>query len=309
MSLVLLYAGAVLFWGFGFISIKMQLGEVPIVVSVAYRFLAAAVLLHLFCRLTGVRLRYPWRNHLRFAAMGTLAFSLTYVLSYAAVRQIPSGLMATLFSTLVMWNILLAGLVLRLPFRPRVAAGAAMGVAGMALVFWRDVAAFDIASAGLAGLALGLASALAASIANIIAAAGQRQGDAVLPMTAWGMAYGGVLNALVALALGQPFTIDWSLPYLGSLAYLVLLGSIGAFLCYLTLLSRLGVDRAGYAFVLFPIVALGVSTVFEGYQWSAPALVGVALVLAGNATVMYKAFASRAEGGALGRPSAGSPDR
>ena len=41
-----------------------------------------------------------------------------------------------------------------------------------------------------------------------------------------------------------------------------------AFACYLTLLRRLGAARAGYATVLFPIVALAVSTLFEGYVWT-----------------------------------------
>ncbi len=54
------------------------------------------------------------------------------------------------------------------------------------------------------------------------------------------------------------------------------------FTAYLTLVGRIGPERAAYCTVLFPLVALAVSTVFEGYQWSPLAVVGLLLVVAGN---------------------------
>ena len=61
-----------------------------------------------------------------------------------------------------------------------------------------------------------------------------------------------------------------------------------AFACYLTLLRRIGAARAGYATVLFPIVALAISTLFEGYAWTALAVRGVALALLGNVVVLTR---------------------
>jgi drug/metabolite transporter (DMT)-like permease len=96
------------------------------------------------------------------------------------------------------------------------------------------------------------------------------------------MLIGASVLTLGALALGMPFTAEPSARYLGSLLYLAIPGSVIAFTAYLVLVGRIGPDRAAYSTVLFPIVALTVSTVFEGYHWTAPALCGLALVLGGN---------------------------
>jgi len=81
---------------------------------------------------------------------------------------------------------------------------------------------------------------------------------------------------------------DMSFPYIGSLIYLSVFGTIIAFGCYLKLIGKIGADRAAYASMLFPVVALGISTVYEGYQWSAHNLTGSVLVLIGNRLVINK---------------------
>ena len=73
-----------------------------------------------------------------------------------------------------------------------------------------------------------------------------------------------------------------------SLVYLAIGASVIAFASYLTLLRRIGAARAGYATVLFPIVALAISTLVEGYVWTPLAILGVALALAGNVLVLRR---------------------
>jgi drug/metabolite transporter (DMT)-like permease len=106
-------------------------------------------------------------------------------------------------------------------------------------------------------------------------------------MNTFGMFYGAVFVSLYALLAGQPFRIDWSERYLLSLAYLTLLGSVVAFSAFLTLLGRIGADRAGYVTVAVPVVALFLSGLFEGLHWSPLLLLGVLLCLAGNVSVMW----------------------
>jgi drug/metabolite transporter (DMT)-like permease len=65
-------------------------------------------------------------------------------------------------------------------------------------------------------------------------------------------------------------------------------GSIIAFGAYLTLLGRIGAHRAGYAMVLFPVVALVLSMLFEGLKLDATILLGTCLVLAGNMFVLRR---------------------
>jgi len=130
---------------------------------------------------------------------------------------------------------------------------------------------------------LSMAATLLASFGNILSARNQRHGLPVVQTNAYGMAYGTLLMLSAALIAGKPFTFDPSAPYFISLLYLALFGSVLAFGCYLTLVGNIGADRASYATLLFPIIALIISTVFEGYQWSLPAVAGVAVILAGNA--------------------------
>jgi drug/metabolite transporter (DMT)-like permease len=107
------------------------------------------------------------------------------------------------------------------------------------------------------------------------------------------MAYGGLITCVVAAVLGRTFRIDPSPGYLGSLMFLSLIGSAVAFGCYLTLLGRIGPGRAAYATVLFPIIALMLSTAFEGYRWTVEAFAGVGLVLSGNLLVLLPRRAHR----------------
>ncbi len=96
------------------------------------------------------------------------------------------------------------------------------------------------------------------------------------------MSYGALVMLLIALAWGKSFSFETSPVYVGSLLYLALFGSVIAFGCYLTLIGNIGADRAAYATLLFPIVALAISTIWEDYQWTLSSAAGVGLILLGN---------------------------
>ena len=88
--------------------------------------------------------------------------------------------------------------------------------------------------------------------------------------------------------LGDPLGVPADPVYIGALSYLAIGASVIGFVAYLTLVAREGAARAGYATVLFPLVALGVSTVAEGYVWSAASVAGVALALGGAAVTFRR---------------------
>ncbi len=296
MEHIALYTITVLIWGSTWLGITYQLGDVHPVLSVAYRFALASLLLFIFCRWRGLTLRFSGRQHLFIAAQGAFLFSLNYLSVYLAEQYLTSGLVAVVFSTLVFMNILVGALLLGDRIRPKVILGAAIGLTGIGLVFLPELNAFDFGDNGFLGLVLALAGTLSASVGNITSARNQRHGLPVFQTNAYGMGYGALLMLLVALIGGLPLRFEPTLAYIGSLIYLSLFGSVVAFGAYLTLLGRIGADRAAYVSLLFPLVALALSTVVEGYRWSGVALVGVALVLAGN----YLAL-SRRPRPALGR--------
>jgi drug/metabolite transporter (DMT)-like permease len=220
-------------------------------------------------------------------------FSINYIIFYFASFYLTSGLVAVAFSTIIVMNIAFGAMLLGAPIRPRVAWGAMLGLGGLILVFWPDLAAFDTSGPGLIGLGLSLIATVSASLGNVASARNQRAGIPVIQGNAFGMAYGAAFTTLVALLRGVPFDFDPAPLYVGSLLYLALFASVFAFGCYLTLLGRIGADRAAYVSVVFPVVALGLSTIFEDFEWTALAFAGVALILLGNIVVLTRFGAAR----------------
>jgi drug/metabolite transporter (DMT)-like permease len=286
MRNLLLYATTVLIWGSTWLVITFQLGVVDPILSVAYRFTLASLILLVFALVRKINLRFTARQHLFLGLQGVLLFSLNYLLVYLAELRLTSGLVAVIFSMLVFLNIFIGALFLGTPIRPNVVIGALVGLVGISLVFLPELSTFSLHDRGFVGLLLGLGGTVFASLGNIVAARNQGQGLPVLQSNAFGMGYGALLMFAFALVTGAPFRFETTRSYVASLVYLALFGSVIAFGAYLTLLGRIGADRAAYASMLFPLVALGFSTIFEGYHWSAPALVGVLLVLAGNFIVI-----------------------
>jgi drug/metabolite transporter (DMT)-like permease len=285
---IFLYLTTVLIWGLTWISIKFQLGTVSPEVSIFYRFALASLILFIFCFMRRLPMRFNRRDHLFFALLGLFLFSLNYILVYNAEFYLSSGLVAIIFSTIVVFNVIFGALFLGNPIRLQVVLGACIGLIGLVLVFGSELTTFNLSDSRLLGLILAILSVISASLGNIISARNQRHNLPVIQTNAYGMAYGAFLMLLVALLRGTEFTVDFSTGYLISLLYLSLFGSVIAFWTYLTLLGRIGPDRSAYVTVLFPIIALIVSTLYEGLQWNLTQLLGVALVLLGNAFVLTK---------------------
>ena len=288
MNNLVLYVLTVLIWGSTWFAIEFQLGTVPPEVSVAYRYMAAALILFAWCLFRGLPLRFPLNRHRYFALLGVLLFGVNYILTYRAQIHIVSALSAIAFSTMLWMNIILSRAFFGTKVTFRVVAGSALGIAGIALLFAPQIQELSFSDATFLGTTLAMLGAFSASLGNMVSQAAQRKSLPIVQSNAWGMLYGALLTGGVAFATGKPFTFDLSLGYVGSLAYLTVFGSIVAFGAYLTLLGRIGADRAGYAMVMFPVVAIALSAMFEGLQLDATTVVGFALVLAGNIFVLRR---------------------
>jgi drug/metabolite transporter (DMT)-like permease len=286
MGNTLLYVITVLIWGSTWLAITFQLGVVPPELSVAYRFFLASIILFAFSKLRGLKLRFTRQEQLFMALQGLMLFSLNYVMVYFAEVYVTSGLVSVLFSAVIVFNVFFGFFILRSPIRGRVLLGSLVGILGLALIFWPELVGLDLAGGRVLGLVLGLGSAVSASIGNIVSARNQRAGLPVIQTNAYGMLYGSIFTMAFALVRGVEFSFDMSAGYIGSLIYLALFGSVIAFSTYLTLLGRIGADRAAYVTVMFPLVALVLSAIFEGLQLNVWQFVGVALILLGNVIVV-----------------------
>ncbi len=284
----LLYATATLIWGSTWLGIKLQLTQVPPILSVGYRFCLASFLLLLFCLFTGKKMRFHMRDQFFMAVQGFTLFGLGYCMSYLATSYMTSGLVAVVYTTMLMGNILNLKLFMRQPVAWRAFWGGMLGLSGICIIFWHDLAGLT-ATRGMIGLGMGLLGAYLSSLGNVVGSRNAKVGIPVTQSNVYGMAYGGLLTLFIHFASGGALVMDWSFGYLGPMLYLTLFGSIIAFGCYMLLIGRIGAEYAAYVTLLMPIIALLLSTLFEEYHWSMNAVLGIVIVLAGNLVTLTPA--------------------
>ena len=279
-------AACSLIWGTTWFAITQQLGAVPAVVSVAYRFILAAALVFLWCVLTRQRIGLTRAQHLAALGQGIFTFALDYPLIYMAEARIASAVVAVMFAGLAFVNLVLFRFVHGTKAAWTSWAGAALGVGGVGLMSMTQLAGAHMDQRAVIGVLLGLGGVLAAATGNLFAHKGQKAGADVAPATGWAMAYGAGLLVLFALATGTPFRFDPRPAYTLSLVYLSVFGSVVAFLVYFALARRRSYTFASYVSALTPPLALLMSAAFEHVRFGFGALGGVVLVLAGQALLI-----------------------
>ncbi len=288
MTNLQLFAACVAIWGSTWIAITFQLGTVAPEASVFYRFLLASALLFGWCLARGLPLRFSRRQHLWIAFQGMLMFSVSYVAVYYAEQYVVSGLVAVGYSASPLLNMIGMRLLFGTPMTLRVGAGAMLGLAGITLVFWPEFSHLRADGKVALGAAFTVAAVVLSAASNMVAHRNHDAGVPVWQSMAWGMLYGSVFTLAIVLVLGRPLGFAATPAYVGSLLYLAVFGSILAFGGFLTLLGRVGPARAGYIGVMVPIVALAISSAFEGYRWELLALAGVAVSVAGNVLILRR---------------------
>ncbi len=291
----LLFAVVVAVWGTTWIAIHLQLGVVAPEVSIFWRFLLAAVVLWAWLLLTGRVQRVNWRDHRWFAVLGLTLFSLNFIFMYAATRHVASGVVSVVFTMATVFNAFNQWVLMGRRPSARTLAGAALGIAGIGFLFAHDIAGSGLGagSGTIVGVLLAAGGTYCFSLGNLASLQATRGGADLPNAVARGMLWGAGLLAVVSLVRGQNFMPDWNPVYLLSLFYLAVPGSVIGFVAYLSLVARVGADRAAYSTVLFPVVALTVSTLVEGYEWTLTTFIGLALVLVGN-VVVFARFPGRA---------------
>ncbi len=275
-----------LIWGTTWFAITLQFGEVPAQASVTYRFAIASVLLFGLCAAMRQRLKLSLDQHLSVLGQGVFTFSIQYSLVYAAEQQIASAVVAVLFAGLAFLNIILFRFTLNQKSSRSAWIGAGLGVAGVAVLSFSELARARMDDAAVAGLLMAIAAVGFTAIGNLFAHRTQKLGADVLPATAWSMFYGTALLVLYGLVTGVEWRFEPSLRYVGSLLYLAVFGSVVAFGLYFALARRRGYTLASYISALTPPIAMAVSTLFEGAHFGPAAFAGLALVLAGQGLII-----------------------
>jgi drug/metabolite transporter (DMT)-like permease len=282
LRLIVPFVLVTLIWSTTWIVIRDQLGIVPPSWSVTYRFASAAVAMWLWALATRQPLRLAPGGHPFALAFGIAMFVVNFNLVYRAEGYVTSGVVAVAFALIVVPNVLLGRIFLGQVATARFLLGSAIGVVGVALLFLHELEALAVPGghAGL-GIAMTLLAVFSASIGNVMQGSAAAKRQPLGATLAWGMLYGALANAVVAFILVGPPTIELRAGYLFGVAYLGVLGSMLAFQLYFALIREMGPARAGYINVLVPVIAMTLSSVFEGYRWTLLSVSGALLAILG----------------------------
>lgn len=273
-------------WGTTWYAITLQLGVVDPVVSIVYRFAIAAAILFAWCMARGETLRLSRQQHAFVCLNGLFTFALNYPLVYWAEERVSSAVVAVLFAALAFGNLIGFRIAFGQRGAPLAWAAAALGMAGVGLLSWEEVAGAGLDSRAMIGVGLTLLAVFVAVFGNIYARRAELAGIGVAAATAWSMAYGAAILAVFALATGRAWTYEPTWGYTLSLLHLAIVGSVIAFLLYYALARSRGYVAASYISALTPPLAMLISTLLEDKSWGVLALAGVALVLGGQVLLM-----------------------
>lgn len=252
------------------------------------RLIGGGLLMLLVLGLSGRLRRLDRTTHGYCMLQGACVFGFNFVCFYSANAYINSGLESVLFSLAIVFNAINGVLFFGQRITRRLLLANLLGLVGILGLFWHDITDKQVSSGTLIGIGLCLLGTYGFSLGNMISVRFQRQQLNLLTTNAWAMAYGALIMLGLALFSGAAFAIEQTPGYIGSLLYLAIIGSIIGFATYFSLVGRIGAGPAAYTTVMFPLIALGMSTLFEGYQWSLAGVGGLLLILLGNMVMFYR---------------------
>ena len=234
-------------------------------------------------------MKFSSRDHCFILLLALGNFSTNYMFMYLAQEHLTSAMTSIAFSTMLLMNIVNTRIFFGVKIESKTYLGGLLGIVGIVALFWDDLMGTNITDKSLYGLVLVMTGTLIASFGNMFSVRNSRKGLNIFAVNAWGMLYGTL--ALIGFCLVQEsaFNLSYEYKYLGSLIYLAIFGTVIAFASYFELLKTMGPEKASYAVVLFPIVAVCLSSAFEGFVWTPTIVLGFVLVLLGNVIVLTPA--------------------
>ena len=282
LAILIPFALVTLIWGSTWIVIRDQIGTVPPSWSVTYRFLVAGVAMLGYAIARGERPWFDARGWGFAGLLGLLQFCLNFNFVYRAEAHITSGVVAVVFALLLVPNALFGRLFLGQQLGRQLLVGCGVAMAGVTLLFVHE-ARRDPHGMGEAAMGVGLtlAGVLAASLANIMQATQAARAYPMAAMLGVAMLFGASLDGAIAWSLTGAPAFEWRANYVLGILYLGLVASAVAFTLYFGILRVIGPAKAAYSSVIVPVIAMLLSTLFEGYRWSGLAAAGAVLALAG----------------------------
>jgi drug/metabolite transporter (DMT)-like permease len=273
-------------WGSTWFVITGQISDVPAAWGVFYRFLLATPALFALAVVMKNRLRLNRPEHLLALGVGIAQFSGNFLFVYHAEQHITSGIVAVMFALLMVPNALFARVFIGERVQGGFVSGSLVAIVGVALLLAHEWNAAPLGGNVALGIALVIGGILAASIANVVQANEVGRGVPMVSLLAWAMLYGTAFDLVYALATVGPPTVPGVWQFWAGTAYLAIIGSVVTFPLHYNLVREIGAGRTAYNSIVTVCVAMGLSTLFEGFRWDALSAGGMALALLGMALAL-----------------------
>ena len=285
---IFLFISTLIVWGPTWYIIKFQLGIVDPMTSVFYRFFLSSIIILVFCVFKKINLRFSLKEHLLIAALGISLFNINYVFFYLSTVHLISGFVALCFSSILFMNVV-NNIVFKHKY-PKIMTlvGGLIGTLGLLFIFYGEIISFEFSKGTSIGILLGVLATYFASIGNLISEYTSKIKLNVVAVTGYGMLYGSVTLLIYLLVVGIDLNFDFSYRYIISLLYLSIFGSVFGFILYLSIIKTIGANDAAYVAIIMPLIALIISTIFEGLIWDMNLYIGAFLVLFGNILILKR---------------------
>ena len=282
-----------LIWGSTWFVITGQIGTVPASWSVAWRFALATPAMFLVAIAMRKSLKLGKAGQLLAFAVGLTQFCGNYNFVYRAAMHLTSGIVAVMIGLLLVPNAILARVLLKQPITARFAIGSVIAIGGLALLLLHEAHEAPLGGKVVLGTVFALIAMLCASVSNVIQANDTGRALPMVSLLSWAMLYGTICDVLLALVFAGPPVIPHDARYWMGTAYLAILGSVVTFPLYYTLIRQLGAGKAAYNGVAVIVIAMFISTLFEGYRWSPLAIAGAGLATVGLVVALMSRSPSR----------------
>ena len=285
---IFLFISTLIVWGPTWYIIKFQLGIVDPMTSVFYRFFLSSIIILVFCVLKKINLKFSLKEHLLIAALGISLFNINYVFFYLSTVHLISGFVALCFSSILFMNVVNNIVFKRTYPKIMTLVGGLIGTLGLLIIFYDEIINFEFSKSTSIGILLGVLATYFASIGNLISEYTSKIKLNVVAVTGYGMLYGSVTLLIYLFVVGIDLNFDFSYRYLISLLYLSIFGSVFGFILYLSIIKNIGANDAAYVAIIMPLIALIISTIFEGLIWDMNLYIGAFLVLFGNILILKR---------------------
>jgi drug/metabolite transporter (DMT)-like permease len=277
-----------LLWSFAFVAGKIGITDCPPLILLAVRFSLAGILILGISALRREEWNLSWRDAAVFAVLGVANNALYLGLGYTGLQTVSAGLGSLIVSANPVFIAMLAALFLGEALTWRKVTGLVLGMAGVAFIVWHRMSVGTDDWHGILFTLASLASIVAGTILfKVLAPKGSLWiGNGIQNIA------GGLAVMPFAFTLSSVSDIVPSTRLLGAFAFLVLGGSILAYLLWFHLLKVCGATAASaYHFLmpplgmLFAFLVLGEHVEFRDLLGIVPVALGIYLVTRPAATV------------------------